>query len=839
MKYLVSFFLLLILSSVSTKAQQEIKGVTTIGGSTITETVGDIMARQIIGAQPIRSNELEKEKEYPDRSNLPQNPNSPQVSSYSASNIKINQQANSLTSLTKGLNFLTATLSGTYSTNCYPPDNMGCVGPTQYIVGVNGRFVSFNKTTGAADGAINTGTDNFFASVMNPEDSTFTSDPHIRYDRLSKRWIFIIIDVPGGLGEVANRVLLGVSADSIITSSTVINFFYFQYTGSNFIDYPTLGIDANALYIGGNFFELTSGSYAGGFAMVVQKNSILGTGPMVSTQFNVGTASSGIFTPQGVDNLYNPGATEGYFIGVDEATLGKLDLYRVTNPGTTSPSLSSAVSITVPATAQPGTFYAKPGASSNKLDPDDDRLFAAMIRNGHLWTAHHIEVTSAGVGSSSGGRIGARWYDLINYPTGSTPALNQSGTIYSGVISTSNRDKNFAYPSITVNGQGHAVMGFTIAGYYSYANAGYTFRLASNAAGTMQAPDSNTASTYAYNPSGESAPHRWGDYSHTDIDPYDDMTFWTIQQVVNATDSYGCQVLKLMAPAPAALISATPGVIGPGSNLTLVIKGDTTTGLGFFEPGSSFLKHLTVSIDSGIVVNSVNYNSPSTITLNVTTTGAKEGARTITITNPDGQSVSSSILLKYDSTLPVELAAFTAEVIRANEIQLNWSTATEVNSQKFAVERSIDKNNWTTLTSVNAAGNSNKTVNYFYIDKSQLSQGTYYYRLKQYDNDGAFKELNTIEVDYSNVPSAFGLSQNYPNPFNPSTRISFQVPVKSNVNVSVYDILGHKVATLVNETKQPGQYDITFDSSHLSSGVYFYKMQSDKFVITKKMTVIK
>jgi hypothetical protein len=111
--------------------------------------------------------------------------------------------------------------------------------------------------------------------------------------------------------------------------------------------------------------------------------------------------------------------------------------------------------------------------------------------------------------------------------------------------------------------------------------------------------------------------------------------------------------------------------------------------------------------------------------------------------------------------------------------------------------------------------------------------------LIQYDNDGAYKELNTIDVNYDNIPLTFGLSQNYPNPFNPSTRISFQVPEKSNINVSIYDILGNKITTLLNEIKQPGQYDITFDASRLSSGVYFYKLQSDKFVITKKMAFIK
>ena len=842
MKYSFSVIIILLLSAVLVRAQQEIKGVTTFGTPAVSETIGEIMARQILGAQHFKSIEAEKELKDPNRHNLPTNPNSPQVSKYSMTgSTETASNVNSPLVLTKGVNITGATFTTT-GANSTPPDNQGYVGPTQYIVAVNGQLISYNKTTGVADGALNTTLDNFFSSVVS---TSSTCDPRIRYDRLSKRWIFLDIDLPTD----NNRVVIGVSADSIITTSTVMKFYYFQQGSSDFLDYPTMGVDANAVYIGGNLFD-ASGNFAGTTGIVVQKSSIMGSGTIVATQFSLGTSAAGLYTPQGVDNQYDASSTEGYFIGIDAASESILDLIRVTNPGSTTPTISSTITITVPTTAAPGIANtdgysycdSKPGGTGNRLDVDDDRLMAAMIRNGHLWTAHHIETTNAGVGSASGTRVSARWYDLINYKTGSTPALNQSGTVYSSTLTTT-RDKNYIYPTITVNGQGHALMGFTQVGYYSYANAGYTFRLSNAAAGTMQVPDSNTASTTAYNFThsieNSTDTHRWGDYSMTNCDPSDDMTFWTIQEFCDVANSYACKVTQLKAPAPATITSATPSVLGSGSNLTVVIKGDTTTGLGFYEPGASFSKHLTAAIDGSVVVNSVTYNSPGTITLNVTTTGGTNGVRTITITNPDGQVVTNATLFTLNSALPVELTSFTAEVKRANEIQLNWSTATEVNSQKFDVQRSSDKNNWTVLSSVIAAGNSNKTVNYSYTDNSRLSQGVYYYRLKQYDNDGGSKELNTVEVNYTNIPSVFGLSQNYPNPFNPSTKISFQVPEKSNVNVSIYDILGNKISTLVNETKQPGQYDVTFDASRLSSGVYFYKMQADKFEVTKKMTVLK
>ena len=348
MKLFVSTILMSILISVIVYAQQSEKSVTIVGNSAVSESVSDIMARQILGAQNPRSVESEKEKEYPDRHNLPQNPNSPEVSKYS-SNLKISNTPNQVTStatISKGLSFTGGTLAGGGS---YPPDNMGSVGPTQYIVAINSIITSYNKTTGVADGVLHITTDNFFASVMSTASGTFTSDPHIRYDRLSNRWIIVIIDVPAGTGSTANRVLIGVSTDGTITASTVFKFFYYQNSG-NFIDYPTLGIDQNAIYIGGNLFNLAGTAFLGTIGLVVQKSSIMGSGPMVSTKFSLGGASTGLYTPQGVDNLYDLTATEGYFIGVDNALEGQLDLIRVINPESTTPSISSAIIITVPTT---------------------------------------------------------------------------------------------------------------------------------------------------------------------------------------------------------------------------------------------------------------------------------------------------------------------------------------------------------------------------------------------------------------------------------------------------------------------------------------------------------
>lgn len=104
---------------------------------------------------------------------------------------------------------------------------------------------------------------------------------------------------------------------------------------------------------------------------------------------------------------------------------------------------------------------------------------------------------------------------------------------------------------------------------------------------------------------------------------------------------------------------------------------------------------------------------------------------------------------------------------------------------------------------------------------------------------------HVTDVENSNIiPEEYSLSQNYPNPFNPTTTISFSIPniassFNSNVTLKIYDLLGREVNTLVNEVKQPGSYQVQFDASELSSGIYFYALSAGDFYQTKKLVLLK
>jgi hypothetical protein len=104
--------------------------------------------------------------------------------------------------------------------------------------------------------------------------------------------------------------------------------------------------------------------------------------------------------------------------------------------------------------------------------------------------------------------------------------------------------------------------------------------------------------------------------------------------------------------------------------------------------------------------------------------------------------------------------------------------------------------------------------------------------LRGEQSDKFVKANNTEPIKYE-------LSQNYPNPFNPITNIKYQIQKTGQVTLKIYDITGREIKTLVNEIKNPGSYIVTFNGTELSSGVYFYRIQSGDFVQVKKMVLIK
>ncbi|MBS1517670.1 MAG: T9SS type A sorting domain-containing protein [Bacteroidetes bacterium] len=210
------------------------------------------------------------------------------------------------------------------------------------------------------------------------------------------------------------------------------------------------------------------------------------------------------------------------------------------------------------------------------------------------------------------------------------------------------------------------------------------------------------------------------------------------------------------------------------------------------------------------------------------------------IVTPTFGQVVSTYNGNYNGTLPVELTSFVSAIER-NNVNLKWSTSSEINNKGFEIERKpvADNSVWSSIAFVNGNGTVNEVRNYSYSDKN-LSAGKYSYRLKQIDFNGNFEYFNLQNEVEIGVPQRFELSQNYPNPFNPSTKINFSLPADSKVTLNIYDISGKLVNTLINnEFKSANYYTLEFNGSNLSSGTYFYSLITGSNSDTKKMILIK
>jgi hypothetical protein len=190
--------------------------------------------------------------------------------------------------------------------------------------------------------------------------------------------------------------------------------------------------------------------------------------------------------------------------------------------------------------------------------------------------------------------------------------------------------------------------------------------------------------------------------------------------------------------------------------------------------------------------------------------------------------------------IPVELSIFNYLQVSTG-ILLNWVTVSEINNLGFELHRDSS-----TIAFIEGNGNSLNLNHYSYLD-TLLVKSKHLYELIQIDYNGDKRSIGKITINFDPHIKDFDLSQNYPNPFNPTTKINYSIPsvnlrqAQSDIQVTlkVYDVLGNEVATLVNEQKPSGTYEIEFNGTELPSGIYFYQLKAGTYIETRKMILIK
>jgi hypothetical protein len=190
-----------------------------------------------------------------------------------------------------------------------------------------------------------------------------------------------------------------------------------------------------------------------------------------------------------------------------------------------------------------------------------------------------------------------------------------------------------------------------------------------------------------------------------------------------------------------------------------------------------------------------------------------------------------------DFPCPVSLVSFDA-CCNIGTVCLSWYTASETNNARFLVYRNNE-----VIASIEGSGTTSEFHNYEYIDEQVIPGNTYTYVLSDvsYANEETkyIDKAVTITIPEYDIPTEFALDNNKPNPLNPTTTISYELPQAQNIKLQIFDITGRLVETLYNGYKEAGHWDVTWNASNQSSGVYIYRLQAGDRCISKKMVVLK
>lgn len=526
------------------------------------------------------------------------------------------------------------------SQSAWPPAPVGAVGPDHFIEMVNQSVAIYTKT-GARLSHVRL---RDFLSVTdgaNTYQATF--DPRVIFDRRSGRFIAAVTSsAPAGQNDGVN---LAVSRTTDPTGTwdkyhLSVGEPNFAVTGT-----VTLGTDDNGVYFGVTIFPQSGNSFSK--IIATPKAPLVAGSPSLGTLFQFSNLNDSVSSPQPSINFDAVGPNDPeFFVSSSPSTNANINYRSLTWNGG-SPSLSSAASISTPAYAQPVNA---PASGSVAINLTDDRLLTAVVRGGSLWTARHVGL-NAGGGSASADRTGCEWFQLG--VSGTTLGVTQTGRVFD----SGNNPLFYYFPSIVVNGQGHAVMGFSGSNASQFISAYFTGRFSGDPAGTMGPVGLLKAGLASYELLVGNNTNPWGRISAALLDPNDDMTMWTLQAYAethinqsasNSNSNWGTWVSQLRSGPPATPANGASVAQGQAS-AAAQINGTSNAGSGFYDPvpnppsPHTPFNHLSAVVNgaNAPTVNGVTFTDATHITLNLNTTNAALGDYTVTITNPDGQSVTS------------------------------------------------------------------------------------------------------------------------------------------------------------------------------------------------------
>jgi hypothetical protein len=466
--------------------------------------------------------------------------------------------------------------------NCAPPDTNGEVGATQYVQIVNEGYQVFNKSTGASQLGPS-GIATLWQGFGGVCESAGNGDPVVLYDQIAGRWI--ITQFAGN--SVPTDECIAVSTTSDATGS------YFRYgfhLGSNFFDYPHLGVWPDAYYMSMNVFNSTGTAFLGPQPFAFDRAKMLNGQPatFITTGITGGSAEE-VYLPADLDGSTPPpagapatfvefpggGSYRTFHFHVDFATPANSSFTLFASPAAAGFSLlCSGTRSCVP---QSGT--------TSRLDGIGDRLmFRLAYRN---FGDHESVVGNYSV--SSGSVAGIRWFELRNVTSGPVTKFQES---------TYQPDSTWRWMgSAAMDGSGNIAVGYSASSGTISPQIRYAGRLAGDPLNTLAQGE---GTLFAGTGSQTGTSSRWGDYSDITVDPVDDCTFWYTNEYYSTTSSFnwrtriasfkfpGCGGAPTPTPTPTPTATPTPtptpsGAPDAPSNLTATAVSSTQINLSWTD----------------------------------------------------------------------------------------------------------------------------------------------------------------------------------------------------------------------------------------------------------------
>jgi hypothetical protein len=417
-----------------------------------------------------------------------------------------------------------------------PPDTGGAVGPGHLVVALNSQ-IEIQTRTGALISVV--GLLSFWSSLGVGS----VTDPRVIYDPYGQRWVIVTVGDPQTSGSA---ILVGVSHNSDPTAGWDLYKVPVDSSGQFWADFPTLGFNKNWIVVGANIFTIQGTFFEFANLYVFDKANLYAGGSALFTLLQDDTGGFSMNPAL----TYDPNVATLYLLESWSSANGLLRMSTITG-AVGSEVLTSGVAL--PTSPQPwhaveSTLNFAPQLGSTRdIDTDDDRLDWTVYRNGSLWTAQTIFLPATGTPN----RCSVQWWQI------DTAAGDLGGIQQRGRIDDPTAALFFAYPSIGVNRENDAMVGYSRFSAVQFAGADFSWRMAGDAPGTLRAETVLKAGEGPYFKDFGSGDNRWGDFSSTVVDPLDDLSLWTLQEYAASNNNWGTWWGEL-SPTASATPSATP-----------------------------------------------------------------------------------------------------------------------------------------------------------------------------------------------------------------------------------------------------------------------------------------